>query len=116
MSSRGKQQSVEMQRFAAHKGADGATLYGLSGFGDLVLTCTSELSRNFAHGLAVGRGGALDTTKTVEGIATSHAVAGIARTANLDMPITLMVSAVLDGSLTINEATETLMSRALREE
>jgi glycerol-3-phosphate dehydrogenase (NAD(P)+) len=107
---------VEMQRFAAHKGADGATLYGLSGFGDLVLTCTSDLSRNFAHGFAVGRGGALDTEKTVEGIATSHAVAGIAREANLDMPITLMVSAVLDGSLTINEATETLMSRALREE
>jgi glycerol-3-phosphate dehydrogenase (NAD(P)+) len=64
---------AEMQRLAQAIGARADTLMGLSGFGDLVLTCTSAQSRNFRYGLALGRGEAPDPAATVEGIATARA-------------------------------------------
>ena len=107
---------AEMQRFAVAQGAEPETLAGLSGFGDLSLTCTSEKSRNFAFGLALGRGDTLPQGTTVEGKATAKAVASLAKTLNLDMPIANMVVAVLDQHLTIKEATEALLARPLKEE
>ncbi len=107
---------AEMQRFAIAQGARPETLAGLSGFGDLSLTCTSEKSRNFAFGLALGRGDTLPEGTTIEGKATAKAVSSLAKKLNLDMPIANMVVAVLDKHLTIKEATMALLARPLKEE
>lgn len=107
---------VEMQRLALHFGARAETLFGLSGFGDMVLTATSTLSRNFMFGHALGAGTAPAEGVTVEGRATARAVARIAQAEGIDMPICTMVSAVLEETLTIEQATAALLSRDLREE
>ena len=95
---------AEMQRMALACGAKSETMAGLSGFGDLALTCTSDLSRNYRLGLSIGRGESFDSSITVEGAATAHAVAEQARKMQLDMPITLTVTNLLDQRLTISEA------------
>lgn len=105
---------AEMVRFAASQGAVRDTLFGLSGFGDLVLTCTSTLSRNLRHGLAIGAGQAVDPAVTVEGVMTAHAL--VEMTSDAHLPVTHTVSAVLKGRLPLSEAIETLMSRPLRHE
>jgi glycerol-3-phosphate dehydrogenase (NAD(P)+) len=107
---------VEMQRLALHMGARPETLAGLSGFGDMVLTATSGLSRNFTFGRALGAGSAPSQGATVEGRATARAVARIAADQGIDMPICTMVSAVLENTLTIEQATAALLARDLREE
>jgi glycerol-3-phosphate dehydrogenase (NAD(P)+) len=107
---------AEMQRFAAARGARAETLAGLSGFGDMVLTCTSEKSRNYAHGLTLGRGETVEAGRTVEGVHTARAVAGLARDMELDMPITTLVEAVLSGELDVTSAMEKLLARPLKEE
>lgn len=105
---------AEMGRYAASRGATRETLFGLSGFGDLVLTCTSTQSRNLRHGLAIGAGQPIDAGVTVEGVMTAHAVAE--SSATVDLPVTRMVSAVLKQQLPLSEAIETLLSRPLRRE
>lgn len=107
---------AEMQRFALSRGARPDTLSGLSGFGDLALTCSSEKSRNFAFGLALGRGDPLPEGTTVEGKATAKAVSNLAQKLGLDMPIAEMVVAVLEKHLTVKEAAEMLLTRPLKEE
>ncbi len=109
---------AEMNRFAVARGARPETLAGLSGLGDLVLTATSEKSRNYAFGLALGAGGgkAPPEGTTVEGMATARAVAGLAAEAGIDMPITEMVVAVLEGKLTLEQARAALLARPLKEE
>ncbi|WP_114286922.1 NAD(P)H-dependent glycerol-3-phosphate dehydrogenase [Candidatus Halocynthiibacter alkanivorans] len=107
---------AEMVRFGASRGARADTLAGLSGFGDLVLTCTSEKSRNFSHGLALGRGDSTASGITTEGVATARAVARLAADNNIDMPITRVVAAILDHTITVAEAMETLLSRPLTKE
>lgn len=107
---------AEMQRLAAAAGADPQTLMGLSGFGDLALTCTSELSRNYRFGLAWGRHESFDTRTTVEGVKTAQAVARLARSRDLDMPVTRLVSDVVDGRLDVDDALTQLFSRPLKEE
>ena len=107
---------AEMQRLAAAQGADPVTLMGLSGFGDLALTCTSDLSRNYRFGLAWGRGEVMQDGVTVEGVKTAEAVAHLARDLGLDMPITTLVADVVAGRLDIGAALETLLSRPLKEE
>ena len=107
---------AEMQRYAALKGAQPETLSGLSGFGDLTLTCSSEKSRNYSYGLALGHGDPLPEGTTVEGRATAKAVSNFAQSAGIEMPIAQMVVAVLDNQLTINEAVDMLLSRPLKEE
>lgn len=107
---------AEMRRFARHRGARPATLTGLSGLGDLVLTATSEGSRNYATGLALGRGEAPDPARTVEGIATARAVAKLARTEGIEMPLTRTVAALLDAETTLEAAIETLLARPLKKE
>ncbi|WP_417245332.1 NAD(P)H-dependent glycerol-3-phosphate dehydrogenase [Celeribacter sp.] len=107
---------AEMQRLAVKQGADPMTLAGLSGFGDLVLTCTSEKSRNYSHGLKLGRGAEIDPSVTVEGVATAKAVAHLSATLGVDMPITTAVTQILNGNLSISETVELLLSRPLKRE
>lgn len=107
---------AEMQRFALARGARAETLSGLSGLGDLVLTCTSDLSRNFRFGHALGAGQAFDSDTTVEGAATAKAVAQIARAEALDMPISTMVAALVDGKVTLADAMQSLLTRPLKQE
>lgn len=107
---------AEMQRFALARGAAVETLAGLSGFGDLVLTCTSDLSRNFRFGQALARGEKLDVSVTVEGAATARSVARIATAEGVDMPITAVVAALSDGRATLADAMQALLSRPLKQE
>lgn len=107
---------AEMQRLALALGAQPETLAGLSGLGDLILTCGSDKSRNFRYGLALGRGEGFDSATTVEGAATARAVARLARERGIDMPITRMVAALVEGYLTLTEARDALLARPLTEE
>jgi glycerol-3-phosphate dehydrogenase (NAD(P)+) len=107
---------VEMQRFALHRGARVETMGGLSGFGDLVLTCTSAQSRNYRLGCAIGQATTFDPDITVEGAATARAVDALARAEGLDMPITSAVAALLEKRLDVAEAMDTLLARSLKEE
>lgn len=109
---------AEMVRFSVRLGARSETLMGLSGLGDLVLTCTSGQSRNYSHGLALGRGDRTDPAVTVEGVATSQAVLrqSLALGLSDDMPVTTMVALVTAGTMTIPKAIQALMSRPLKEE
>lgn len=107
---------AEMLRLALARGAQAQTLAGLSGFGDLVLTCTSDKSRNFRFGRALGTGEAFPEGSTVEGRATARAVVALAREHGLEMPITEMVAAILDEKVTIARATHSLLTRPLKEE
>ncbi len=106
---------AEMSRYATAQNALLETLRGLSGLGDLVLTCTSEKSRNFAAGQSFGRGEA-PTSATIEGIATAVAVAKEATTIGMDMPITQAVAAVSSGKLDVSEAVQSLLSRPVKKE
>jgi glycerol-3-phosphate dehydrogenase (NAD(P)+) len=107
---------AEMQRFALAKGARAETLAGLSGLGDLILTCTSAQSRNFRFGQAMGQGAEFDATITVEGAATAVAVAKIAQRDGIEMPITQMIAALMAQEITLRQAIQALMSRPLKEE
>lgn len=107
---------AEMVRLALALGARAETLAGLSGFGDLVLTCTSAQSRNFRFGLALGQGQAFDPSVTVEGVATARAVVRLASERLIDMPVTAMVDALASGRITLESATAALMSRPLKQE
>ena len=107
---------AELSRVANAQGARSDTLAGLSGLGDLTLTSTSNLSRNYCHGLALGgapTGNALDT---VEGIATADATARLAGKLGLDLPVCLAINLVCKQKLSITEAVTRLMTRPLKEE
>ncbi|WP_342069349.1 NAD(P)H-dependent glycerol-3-phosphate dehydrogenase [Yoonia algicola] len=106
----------EMQRLALALGAQSDTLAGLSGFGDLVLTCTSEQSRNYRYGLALGSGSGFDQTTTVEGAATARAVRQLAHELDIDMPICTVVADLTEGKTDVSTALNTLLSRPLKEE
>lgn len=107
---------AEMTRLALALGAKAETLAGLSGFGDLVLTCTSAQSRNFRYGQALGAGERFDPTVTVEGAATAKAVSDMAKSLQIDMPITSMIAAVIDHHITLPQAISALLSRPLKQE
>jgi glycerol-3-phosphate dehydrogenase (NAD(P)+) len=107
---------AEMCRFATALGARAETLGGLSGLGDLVLTCTSEQSRNFRFGRALGRSEAFDTALTVEGAATAKAVVRLAAERQIDMPVASMVAALVDRRIGVGEAMAALMARPLKKE
>ena len=107
---------AEMTRLATALGARAETLAGLSGLGDLVLTCGSDKSRNFRYGLALGAGQAFDAGVTVEGVATAQAVARLAQARGLDMPITNMVAALATGALSLSQARAALLARPLTDE
>lgn len=107
---------AEMVRLAEALGARAETLSGLSGLGDLVLTCTSTQSRNFRFGCALGKGEAFDPQITVEGASTARAVVKLAQGLAIDMPVTAMVDALVRGRIALNDAIGQLMSRPLKQE
>jgi len=107
---------AEMQRFALAFGALPETLSGLSGFGDMTLTCTSDKSRNYRFGTALGAGTDWTSDETVEGRVTAQAVAKIAQTKGIDMPITQTLCQFMDGRLNLIQAMAELLSRPLTQE
>jgi glycerol-3-phosphate dehydrogenase (NAD(P)+) len=107
---------AEMTRIAVALGARAETLAGLSGLGDLVLTCTSLKSRNFQHGVAIGAGKAGIIGQTVEGITTAQAASRLAAEMGLDAPLIDAVAAVTQGAISVDQAVQTLLSRPLRQE
>ncbi|MGX5843335.1 NAD(P)H-dependent glycerol-3-phosphate dehydrogenase [Mesorhizobium sp. ArgA1] len=107
---------VELRRIGAAFGARPETLMGLSGLGDLLLTCSSAQSRNFAYGLALGQGKPLAGLPLAEGVPTAAIAARIATERDIDAPIIAAVSAILDGTITIRQAVTALMTRPLKTE
>ncbi|MFL4469409.1 NAD(P)H-dependent glycerol-3-phosphate dehydrogenase [Tateyamaria armeniaca] len=107
---------AEMQRVAGAYGAQADTLMGLSGLGDLTLTCTSDQSRNYQLGLALGAGRAFDASVTVEGAATAQALRRVAADRKLDLPICGTVADLVDGHVDIKGAMDLLLGRPLKEE
>jgi glycerol-3-phosphate dehydrogenase (NAD(P)+) len=105
---------AELRRFGEAFGARAPTLMGLSGLGDLVLTCSSAHSRNFAFGRALGRG--LSAAEAgagglVEGRFTALALTELARERGIDMPIANCVEALIEGSLDVEGAVSALLAR-----
>lgn len=107
---------AEMNRMALALGAQPDTLAGLSGFGDLTLTCTSEQSRNYSFGQSLGRDDDFDPLVTVEGAATARATLDRANSLKIEMPITQAVVGLLDGKLKVREAMGQLLARPPKEE
>ncbi|MFQ5428630.1 MAG: NAD(P)H-dependent glycerol-3-phosphate dehydrogenase [Thermodesulfobacteriota bacterium] len=112
---------AEISRLGAALGALERTFAGLSGLGDLVLTCTGPLSRNYTVGLELGRGRSIDEIVSsmhmvAEGVKTSRAVLALAGTKGVEMPIAGAVKAVIEGQKTPKQAVLGLMTRELREE
>lgn len=106
----------EMMKFGRALGARPETLTGLSGLGDLILTCSSTQSRNFSYGERLGRGTPQREGELTEGHFTASVVAEIAKAQDIDMPIVRMVDAVLARALSVDEAIEELLNRPLRAE
>jgi glycerol-3-phosphate dehydrogenase (NAD(P)+) len=108
---------AELRRLAEALGAKPATLMGLSGLGDLVLTCSGPQSRNFAYGVTIGSsGGHAAPHALVEGIATAAVARDLSRRLGVEMPIVEAVAAVLNGKLKVDTAVEGLMTRPLKRE
>ena len=112
---------AELRRFGDALGAKPDTLMGLSGLGDLLLTCGSPQSRNMSLGRALGQGQALEAVlgsrrSVAEGVYTAAAVARIAAEKGIDMPISTAVHAIVAGKATVDAAIEALLSRPFRAE
>lgn len=111
---------AELSRFGQAFGARQETLMGLSGLGDLILSCSGPQSRNFALGLSLGRGQplaeALGGGSLAEGAFTARVLVELAAERKVEMPIAKAVAAILDGSLAIDAAIEALMTRPFRAE
>jgi glycerol-3-phosphate dehydrogenase (NAD(P)+) len=108
---------AELRRLAQALGARPDTLMGLSGLGDLVLTCSGPQSRNFSYGALIGTGGDRSAPHPlVEGIATAAVARDLARHHAILMPIVEAVAAILDDTLTVEAAIDSLMTRPLRRE
>jgi glycerol-3-phosphate dehydrogenase (NAD(P)+) len=112
---------AEMARLGQSMGAELETLTGLSGLGDLVLTCTGPLSRNRSLGVALGKGVALAAymsgrRQVVEGEATAPAVLARAGRQGIEMPICAAVDAILHRGADLDEAIRALLARPLRRE
>lgn len=110
---------AELFRLGRAFNARPETLTGLSGLGDLVLTCSSPQSRNFAFGIALGKGEAREKaahSKLAEGALTAPALVEIANAKNVDMPIAAAIAAVVDGNLSVDAAIESLLARPFKSE
>jgi len=110
---------AELLRFARAYGGEAETLMGLSGLGDLVLTCSSAQSRNFAFGMRLGQGLSVEEAsggKLVEGATTARALVSLARAKAIDMPISEAVEQILSGAWTLDKAIDALMNRPIKSE
>jgi glycerol-3-phosphate dehydrogenase (NAD(P)+) len=112
---------AEMARLALAKGGRAETLVGLSGLGDLVLTCTGAQSRNYSLGVALGQGRALaailgERRSIAEGVTSAAATAALARRLTVEMPIVAAVDAILHRGAAIDEAIAALLARPFKSE
>ena len=112
---------AELTRLAVALGGHAETVAGLCGLGDLVLTCSSHLSRNMSVGLALGRGDRLEDAlagkrSVVEGVASAPAVRALAARLGVETPICDAVSAILAGETAVDPAVAALLNRPLRAE
>ncbi|OYV40604.1 MAG: glycerol-3-phosphate dehydrogenase [Rhodospirillales bacterium 20-64-7] len=112
---------AEIARLAAALGGRPETIAGLSGLGDLLLTCTGGASRNFSLGLALGGGASLadilgGRSSVTEGVATAPALLARAEAAGIEMPVTAAVTKLLAGEMNVSETMAALMARAQRDE
>ena len=110
---------AELVRFGKAHGARPETMTGLSGLGDLILTCSSPQSRNFSFGVALGKGeapGAAAHGKLAEGAFTAPVLLEMAREKNIEMPISAAVAAILAGKLSVDAAIESLLTRPIKAE
>jgi glycerol-3-phosphate dehydrogenase (NAD(P)+) len=110
---------AELARLAVALGGRMETVMGLSGLGDLLLTCTGQASRNFSLGVALGRGENLEAvlasrSAVTEGVATAPAL--VARAGEVDMPVCRAVAALLEGRTTLQHAITELLARPRRDE
>ena len=113
--------NAELARLGVAMGCQAATFAGLSGMGDLIVTCTSMHSRNLHAGMLIGRGMDVETTKkevgqVVEGINALPAARRLAKKYKVEMPIVEAMGAILDGRLSARSAVATLMGRDLKRE
>jgi glycerol-3-phosphate dehydrogenase (NAD(P)+) len=106
----------ELVRLGRACGARSETMAGLSGLGDLILTCSTPQSRNFALGIALGRGEARPRGKLAEGEFTAPVLIELAASQGVDMPVSNAVAAILSGAATIDEAIESLLTRPFKAE
>lgn len=107
---------AELARFGRALGARAETLVGLSGLGDLILTCSGPQSRNFALGLALGRGEPPAPGRLAEGEFTAPVLVDLAASQNIDMPVAQAVAAILNRTITIDAAIEGLLTRPFKAE
>ena len=112
---------AEIVRLGNALGARPETFMGLSGMGDLILTCTDDQSRNRRFGLALGRGASIEQAlaeigQTVEGVRTAREVHSLAQALNVEMPLCAQVYAVLAQSKSPGDAVRELMTRTLKDE
>jgi glycerol-3-phosphate dehydrogenase (NAD(P)+) len=110
---------AELVRFGKAYGARTETMMGLSGLGDLVLTCSTPQSRNFSFGIALAKGDRPEGAahgKLAEGVFTAPVLLEMAREKNIEMPISTAVAAVLANRLSVDEAIESLLARPLKAE
>jgi len=112
---------VEITRLAVAMGAQPVTLTGLAGMGDLMLTCSSELSRNYRVGRGLGQGRPLaeivaELGQVAEGVGNTRSVMALARRYGVDMPISAGVHAVLYEGVSARDAATALMARAFKAE
>jgi glycerol-3-phosphate dehydrogenase (NAD(P)+) len=106
----------ELLRLGRACGARNETMSGLSGLGDLILSCSSPQSRNFSLGLSLGRGEPPARGKLAEGEFTAPVLIELAASKNVDMPVASAVAAILSGSVTIDQAIENLLTRPFKAE
>jgi glycerol-3-phosphate dehydrogenase (NAD(P)+) len=106
----------ELARLGRACGARAETLTGLSGLGDLILTCSSPQSRNFALGIALGRGEPPPPGKLAEGQFTAPVLVELAASQGVDVPVSSAVAAILAGNITIDAAIEGLLTRPFKAE
>jgi glycerol-3-phosphate dehydrogenase (NAD(P)+) len=106
----------ELVRLGRACGARTETMSGLSGLGDLILTCSTPQSRNFSLGIALGRGERPSRDKLAEGEFTAPVLIELAASKNVDMPVSNAVAAILSGAVTIDEAIDNLLTRPFKAE
>ncbi len=107
---------VELRRLGTAMGGQEQTYMGLSGFGDLMLSCASPQSRNFGYGMALGRGEDLAGRPLAEGAATVKIAGRIAEERGVDAPILQMTRRLLAGEVTPHDAMQALLARPIKEE
>ena len=107
---------AEMRRLGVAMGGSPDTFFGLSGIGDLALTCNSMLSRNFQVGYFLGMKKRIDSNKTVEGLITANAACKLAQRHNIDIPVIQTTSLILQNQISIETAMINLLSRPLKTE